>query len=753
MKMLIVESSAKARTIQKYLVDGWAVLATGGHVQDLPSGTEHGKAGRKAVFAEKKDGLPDAPWVWTERGELALRKIVDRAEKDEIAEFFLGTDPDREGEFIAWRLEELLAERGVTRRVTFHEVTRDAIHEALSEPREVDMRLVQSAAVRKFLDRFVGFRTSKVARAYLSGGGKASMGRVQTPTLGFIVERELQREAHIPIPFFEVRAAAAQIDFQVRFHDKGDPSSWRDDAGKVHATRTSDGALATKAYDALVAAGRLTITGSKPGTSSRKPKPAFSTDALLQAAGNRWGWSPSRTMRTATELYEAGHISYIRTDSTRMSAAFIKDVRALVTATWGADHLGPGAVQGKPTGKVQDAHEAIRPTQSDVVAPTGLEAPAKQLYALIRAQALASQMSVARFSRVAVTCSVEGSDRALTGGVTWRVHAGWQAAFAGLDKAPAEAPPATDLSLGALLELGGSTDEAPNPRLIEDATKPPGRYRAHTVVKTMKEHGIGRPSTYASTVETLKKRRYVDLEDGAMLPTPRGRSLWLEVAPLYDDEDGSLFSSEFTAIMEQQLDQIETGASMARDVWARYRDSVRALHNAARGHMNSGLATPKRVKQLLDLLACAPPDFPKPDELTALSQEAALAMITELRALGVQPPPSSQQLTYIGSMADKLNLEEPAVAALVGRKSLRELESSAAASELVTLLKAKLDEERPPSPKQLGLIRSLASKASLQEADAAAMVGASDFTQLTGGRSGSASALIDALRGKAAPTS
>lgn len=749
MKMLIVESAAKARTIQKYLRDDWVVMATGGHVQDLPSGPEHGKAGRQATFAEGPDGLPRPPWVWTERGEQAMRKITERAAKEGATEFFLATDPDREGEFIAWRLETILGELGRTHRVTFHEVTPDAIREALTHPRPVDMPMVESASVRKFLDRLVGFRTSKVARAYLAGGGKASMGRVQTPTLGFVIERELEREAHVPIPYFEVRALAEEIDLEVRFHEPGDEAGWRDDAGKVHPNRTADAALAHAARDAVAAAGRLTITSAKQGASSRNPKPPFSTDALLQAAGNRWGWSPGRTMRVATSIYEEGHISYIRTDSNRMSAEFVADARALVSATWGDDFLGPGAAEAPATGKVQDAHEAIRPTRIDVVAPEGLEEPAAQLYALIRAQTLGSQMSPARFARISLVCQAEGLAVPLTGGVGWRVHAGWQAAFAGLDKAPADAPPALKLAAGEALTLTPGDADAPNPRLIEDATKPPGRYRAHTVVKTMKEHGIGRPSTYASTVETLEDRRYVAIEDGALTPTQRGRDVWLEVAPLYDDADASaLFSVDFTAEMEAELDRIETGAVAAREVWAKVRDSVRALHEAARGHMNSGLATPKRVKQLEALLAVAPAEVERPADLAKLTQADALALITTLRGMGVKPPPSPEQLTYIRNMAEKLTLSDEDAAALIDLPDLDALTTSEQASELIGLLKTKVDEELPASPKQQGLIRSLAKKLALEEADAAALVDAPDFAALTGGRSGTASALIDALRAR-----
>ena len=752
MKMLVVESAAKARTIQKYLKDSWAVLATGGHVQDLPSGREHGKAGRKATFAEGRDGLPKPPWTWTERGEAAVRKILERADKEGITEFFLATDPDREGEFIAWRLDALLSEVGETHRITFDEVTADAITKALEHPRAVDMALVESASVRKFLDRLVGFRTSKLARSYLAGGGKASMGRVQTPTLGFIIERELEREAHVPIPYFEVRTVAGGIDLQARLHSSSDPDAWKDDAGKVHPTRTADRALAESAYAAVLGADRVIIDSARQSQSSRKPKPPLSTDALLQAAGNRWGWSPSRTMRVATSLYEAGHITYIRTDSTRMSAEFVALARALVVSEWGEDHLGPGADAAKPTGKVQDAHEAIRPTRPEVARLDGVEAPAEQLYRLVRAQTLASQMSPARFTRVALVCRVgapaEGA-APLTGGVTWRVHRGWQAAFEGLDKTPAEGPPPIDLSAGASLPIVPGDAESPNPTLIEDATKPPGRYRAHTVVRTMKDHGIGRPSTYASTIETLKSRAYVNVEEGALVPTARGRAVWLEVAPLYDDaEDGALFSVAFTAEMEAQLDQVETGATPARDVWQRFSKSIRALHETARGHVAGGRATPKRLKQVEALLAAAPDGFVSPPDPTALTQSAALALIAELRALGVQLPASAEQLAYIRSMAEKLQMSDEGVAALVDLPTLDALPTREAASGLVEIVKARLDLERPPSPKQLGLIRSLAKKLALDEAQAAALVDRPDLESLTGGRGGTASALIDALRAK-----
>ncbi|MBW3535911.1 MAG: hypothetical protein KY453_11970, partial [Gemmatimonadetes bacterium] len=340
MNILIVESGAKAKTLQGYLGEGWSVLATGGHIETLPHDRKiHGKDAGKAFWANRPGELPSPPWVPTERGEEAVRKILEEAGPD--ARFWIATDPDREGEFIAWGLDRILASRGPTRRVAFQEVTREAVEAALAHPRDVDGRMVDSALVRKFLDRLVGYRTSKMANSLVAGGG-ASMGRVQTPTLGFVVERELEREAHVPIPYFEVHAAALGIDLEVRFHEPDDPDAWRDEGGKHHPSRTFDGELAGKALQALAAAGEVTITGATPSTRRRGPSAPFSTDALLQAAGSRFGWSPRKTSALASQLYEAGHITYIRTDSTRLAASAVQKARAVVEDAFGEDHLGPG---------------------------------------------------------------------------------------------------------------------------------------------------------------------------------------------------------------------------------------------------------------------------------------------------------------------------------------------------------------------------------------------------------------------------
>ncbi|NNK64694.1 MAG: type IA DNA topoisomerase, partial [Gemmatimonadetes bacterium] len=383
--VLIVESAAKARTLQRYLGGDWAVVATGGHVETLPNDRKtHGKDASKAFWANRPGELPSPPWVWTDRGEEAVNAILEKAGDDPT--FWIATDPDREGEFIAWSLQRRLEEHGPTHRVTFQEVTEEAVRAAIARPRELDERTVSSALVRKFLDRLVGFRTSKMANGIVPGRGN-SMGRVQTPTLGFVVDRELEREAHVPIPYFEVRAAAEGVDLSVRFHEPDDPDAWRDAAEKVHPTRTFAADLAEGAVEALSAAGEVVLTEVRPGKSSRRPAAPFSTDALLQAAGSRFSWSPRKTSALASQLYEAGHITYIRTDSSRLAESAVAKGRAIIGEVWGEDHLGPSSAgTSSAGGPVQDAHEAIRPTRLEVDEAPLDDDDARRLYRLVRAQ-------------------------------------------------------------------------------------------------------------------------------------------------------------------------------------------------------------------------------------------------------------------------------------------------------------------------------------------------------------------------------
>ncbi|HSM04164.1 MAG TPA: type IA DNA topoisomerase [Longimicrobiales bacterium] len=776
MNILIVESAAKARTLQKYLGADWSVLATGGHVETLPDDrSKHGKDAKKAYWANRPDELPTPPWVWTDRGEAAVEKILDEAGTDPV--FWIATDPDREGEFIAWCLERILSPRGPTRRVTFQEVTEEAVREALEHPRGVDQRMVDSALVRKFLDRLVGFRTSKMASTVVGRG--ASMGRVQTPTLGFVVEKELEREAFVPTPYFEVRARAEAVDFQVRFHEKGDPEIWRDESGRESATRTFDGELAERARASLEEAGELTLTDVTSRTNTRKPSAPFSTDALLQVAGTRLGWSPRKTSALASLLYEDGHVTYIRTDSTRLSASAVQKARSLVREGFGEDHLGPEARGNVAKGPVQDAHEAIRPTRLEVDEAPVDDADARKLYRLIRAHTLASQMAPSVSASRSIEAACKGLDRPLTGTVSWRTFLGWEAAYREFEPERPTAPPPVDLTPGAVWSLDAPTDEQPNPLLVEDETRPPGRYRPHTLIRAMKDAGIGRPSTYSRTVEKLEGKGYVEMEDGALVPTARGRAVWLDAAPLYAQEgrndastngtdgggaspssassDGDaprgpgveLFSTEFTAAMEEGLDEVARGETPAPARWEDWRDKIRTLHEAALAQKKAGGATVRQQRLLARILENASPDdLPadaRPEDPSALTYQEAQTLIQGLREAGVQPAPSEAQLTLIRRLLEDLELEATERDEVLGEAGVEGLRTSGAASRVIDELQRLHDERQPPSPKQRSYIESLMEDADVSAEEAAGLAGVDSLEDLTGGREGSASRLIEEL--------
>lgn len=749
MNVLIVESKAKSETLQKYLGKGWQVVATGGHIRTLP------KNGN-AYWASPAGALPDPPWQWTERGEKAVQAIRKAGGTNPV--FWIATDPDREGELIAWHLERELAEDGPMRRVTFQEITKPAVLNALERPRATDLPLVESALVRGFLDRLVGFRTSKLAKSFI--GQHASMGRVQTPTLGFVVERELERERFRPTPFFEVRAQAEGVALKVRFHEQGEPNRWRDSTGSTDLHRTFDGTLARHAVERLLGAGCITLSAVQAKTSSLSSRPAFTTDSLLQDAGSRFGWSAKKTSRLAAKLYEAGQITYIRTDSTRLADSAVAAARAAITKAFGADHLlEADARQQPPSGRIQDAHEAIRPSQLEVAEAQIDDADARRLYQLIRARTLASLMRPSQTALRRIEARCPDLELPLTGSLSWRTFLGWEAAYRALDTPKPTAPPDLELSEGAVWRLDETEDGVDNPRLIEDETKPPGRYRSHSLIKAMKEAGIGRPSTYASTLETLEERKYVEIESGAVKPTERGRRVWIEVAPLYasgasaeTDEGGEeLFSTAFTAQMEDGLDQVASGDVAAPERWVTWRDEIRALHEQARARREAGASTLRQQEQLRRLIAAVPQDASIPDipsDLAELSYPDAQLLINQLHDAGVEPTPSQAQRDFIAQLLDELAVPEDERQVVLGVETIAEINTASQASAVIEQLKAMHDERRPPSVKQRRLIDRLRQQAGLSETETAALAGLDSLDALTGGYGGSASTLIDQLKTK-----
>jgi len=758
MDLLIVESGAKSKTIQKYLGKGWIVGACNGHVQDLPTSRKT-KEGKKAMWAAKPDSLPNPAWEWTENAERTIGKLLTKAKAKAVENVYIATDPDREGEFIAWRLQEIFAAEGFDQiwRVTFNEITKTAVHASIDARGEVNENLVNAAKVRRFMDRLVGFRASKFSRSW----SLPAMGRVQTPTLGFVVDREVERDAFVPQPYFSVHADAGGLRWNARFHDKGDADAWMDDKGKFHADRTNTKALAESAFTA--AGSGLNIASVEPSKNQRKANPPFTTDTLLMSAGSDMSWNPRRTMRIAGELYNAGHITYIRTDSTRTNATARDDVKIHIRKVWGEDHIGEG-VLGKDAKKgasnVQDAHEAIRPTHPQVVEPKDMSTEQARLYRLIWARFAGSQMSPSRYERLSFTAEAAGFERYYASTASWRVHSGWEAAFEGIRREPSLTPPTFDASVGTSLALETPEEEDENPCLREDETKPPNRYKQHGLVQKMKAEGIGRPSTYAATIDKLLRRKYMLEENGSLLPSNEGRTLWVEVAPHYDRAttggEDNLFSTGFTAEMEEKLDMVEAGSRTGSNVWHDFASHFQALHQGALDKKKL-TPTPKQMAFFLRITENMTPeeitkytgDTPS-DKLTGGEMRDILDHITKDRPADTQPA-SEKQVNWIAALAEQAELPEKDASALVECANFKELTGgrTGTASKLIGLLQElSAHVDRPPSEKQINYLQKLLKSAELTEPNACALVESTAFSELTGGRGGTASKLITLLQKK-----
>ncbi len=631
--------------------------------------------------------------------------------------------------------------------MTFQEITEPAVLAAVAEPRKVDQALVDAALIRTFIDRTVGWRASKIAKRYTTTSTN-SMGRVQTPTLGFIVERELEREAHVPVRYFEVLAATALTDWSVRFHEKSDAAAWVDEKGRFDPHRTADASLAGSAHAALLAAGKVRVVDVTRRKKANRPQPPFSTDTLLQAAGSRWSWSPKKTGALAGQLYEAGRLTYIRTDSTRLAKEAVEAGRALITNLWGVEQLGSVSSSDQVAG-VQDAHEAIRPTQLEIATVPDVESDVQKLYSLVRARTLAALMAPSQRVTLSLKASCEGLDLVLDGSVGWYAELGWRRAFQvpGLDKEIDTTPLSVDV--GTTLELLDGDAERPNPELREDETKPPDRYSAHALVRAMKEAGIGRPSTYAKTVDRLQERNYIAMEKGSLMPTESGRNIWLEAAPLFCLSDQrEVFKTEYTAAMETLLDDVAEGRRTAGEVWETMLDEFKSAHAAAQAASKSGPLVPRTRLKLQDYLDAAPKLAGEIADLDMLSEQDGRALLAELRTRGIKLLPSKNQERYIEQLLETTGLTLPEAvesAEMLLAGKLPNRDEAGALIDHLTILKA---ERRVASAKQLRWIADLAKKTGLDEAGACALVELRSYAELSGGKDGTASALIDVLRAR-----
>ncbi|MEO6967951.1 MAG: DNA topoisomerase I [Rhodanobacteraceae bacterium] len=567
--LLIVESPAKAKTINKYLGADFHVLASYGHVRDLVP--KEGAVDPEAGFA--------MDYALIEKNERHVEAIAKAAKAADT--IYLATDLDREGEAISWHISEILRERGLLKgrdvhRVVFSEITPRAIKEAVAHPRKLSHDLVDAQQARRALDYLVGFNLSPVLWRKLQRG--LSAGRVQSPALRMIAEREEEIEAFKPREYWSMEAQLAHRDGAfsarlVKLNGKKFEQFDLNNARDAHAAR-----------DALLAAasGKLTVADIQSKQRQRRPSPPFTTSTLQQEAARKLGLSTARSMRIAQGLYEGvalgaegnvGLITYMRTDSTHLSGEAIGELRMTIEREYGKQGLPEHAMVYKTKSKnAQEAHEGIRPT-SALRTPKSVAAyltPDQQkLYELIWKRALACQMKPATLNTVAVEfpCGKNAGFRA-TG--TTIVDPGFLAVYEeGRDQKSDEDEEARKLPA---LKVG---DAVPLSDIVtaQHFTEPPPRYSEASLVKTLEEYGIGRPSTYTSIIQTLLGREYVTLDSRRFKPTDVGRA----VAKFLTGHFTQYVDYDFTAKLEDELDAVSRGEEEWKPLLEKFWRPFKAL--------------------------------------------------------------------------------------------------------------------------------------------------------------------------------
>ncbi|PDO11226.1 MAG: DNA topoisomerase I [Candidatus Reconcilbacillus cellulovorans] len=536
--LVIVESPAKAKTISKYLGSKYIVKASMGHIRDLP----------KSEMGVEIENRFEPKYV-TIRGKGPVLKELKEAKK-KVKKVFLAADPDREGEAIAWHLANYLElDRDEPCRVVFHEITKQAVREAFQSPRKINMDLVNAQQARRILDRLVGYKISPLLWRKVKKG--LSAGRVQSVALKLVVDREREIEAFVPEEYWTITARLIKDgqSFEAKFHGFGEE--------KAELKNESD----VRAVLDRIASSPFTVVSVRERERVRNPAPPFTTSSLQQEAARKLQFRPAKTMQIAQQLYEGvelgqegavGLITYMRTDSTRVSPVAQEEALKYIAEKFGGDYCpDKPRVYQKKSATAQDAHEAIRPTfvryEPEFVKPY-LTRDQYRLYKLIWERFVASQMASAVLDTMTVDLEA--------GGATFRA-VGSKVKFPGFMKLYVEG---TDDGNEEEEKMLPPLAEGDRPETIavepkQHFTQPPPRYTEARLVRTLEELGIGRPSTYAPTLETIQKRGYVALEDKKIVPTELGRL----VNDLMEEFFPEILNVEFTAQMEEELDHIEEG--------------------------------------------------------------------------------------------------------------------------------------------------------------------------------------------------
>ncbi len=550
--LVIVESPAKVKTIKKFLGKNYEVMASNGHVRDLP---------KSSLGIDIENHYEPKYITIRGKGELlaSLRRQVKKADC-----IYLATDPDREGEAISWHLIEALhLENDTYRRITFNEITKTAVKESLKNPRGIDMDLVDAQQARRMLDRMVGYEISPLLWAKVKRG--LSAGRVQSATLKMICDRENAIMSFIPEEYYT-------LDVQLSIPGQKKPltvhfQSLDGIRSQMNGTAERDLVLAA------IEGAQYRVTEITTGKREKKSPLPFTTSTLQQEASKALNFSIQKTMRIAQQLYEGvdvrgegtvGLITYLRTDSTRVSDEAREAAAAFIAENYGEAYLGSGAKAARTHGRIQDAHEAIRP--SDIrrlpsAVKDSLSRDQFRLYQLIWKRFAASQMAGAQFSNTAVSIEAAGKKTARFGATeSLRVFDGYQLVYSVADEEQEEK--------NALVEVlsEGMTLAYESSDVKQHFTQPPAHYTEASLVHVLEEHGIGRPSTYSPIVSTLLKRRYITKEGRNIFVTELGEI----VNSIMCDSFPNIVDEKFTARMERRLDEVEEGATDWHDVLAEF---------------------------------------------------------------------------------------------------------------------------------------------------------------------------------------
>ncbi|GAA5646728.1 type I DNA topoisomerase [Vibrio proteolyticus] len=608
--LVIVESPAKAKTINKYLGKDFIVKSSVGHVRDLPTAGQSTGNGKKAAAVSTKGlSAEEKARIKKEKDRKALikkmgidpfhgwdanyqilpgkEKVVAELQKlaKDADSVYLATDLDREGEAIAWHLREIIGgDEERYKRVVFNEITKNAIQQAFQDPGELNMDGVNAQQARRFMDRVVGFMVSPLLWKKVARG--LSAGRVQSVAVKLLVEREREIKAFVPEEFWDIHAdtkTTDKTDFRLQVAQK-------DDVAFKPVNEAE-----TQSAIAVLENARYEVCKREDRPTSSKPSAPFITSTLQQAASTRLGYGVKKTMMLAQRLYEAGYITYMRTDSTNLSSEAVDAVRSYIGSEFGDAYLPAAPLKYGSKGNAQEAHEAIRPSSVDVKADDleGMDPDAHKLYALIWNQFVACQMTPAKYD--STTVSVKAAEYTLKAKGRILKFDGWTRVQRPLGKNEDQILPA--VQVGDTLDL-----IALDPK--QHFTKPPARYTEAALVKELEKRGIGRPSTYASIISTIQDRGYVKVDQRRFYAEKMGEI----VTDRLDDSFQDLMNYDFTARMEEKLDQIAEGDASWKGVLDNFfKDFSGDLEKAEQDEEHGGMKPNHIVMTDIQCPTCSRP--------------------------------------------------------------------------------------------------------------------------------------------------